>query len=145
VDRDNNKVLPVARYVSEPWREWLQTNRVELNAMTTPQFLDWLERKFLNLVGKVVPPHHVLERRLRAEVREQIRSQVTDRILLEARLEQRVEAAVATFERSILDRLSTLPSDVERGLAAQLSSPWWEPVERIAREIASTTRSGATR
>jgi hypothetical protein len=27
------------------WEEWLQTHRVELNAMTTPQFIEWLDRK----------------------------------------------------------------------------------------------------
>ena len=27
------------------WEEWLQTHRVELNAMTTPQFIEWLDGK----------------------------------------------------------------------------------------------------
>ena len=27
------------------WEEWLQTHRVELNAMTTPQFIEWLDAK----------------------------------------------------------------------------------------------------
>ena len=30
---------PVATYIDDPWREWLQTHRVELNAMDTPTFL----------------------------------------------------------------------------------------------------------
>ena len=44
---------PVADYVLEredalptaDWEEWLQTHRVELNAMTTPQFIEWLDGK----------------------------------------------------------------------------------------------------
>ena len=31
---------PVAAYIDREWRGWLQTHRVELNAMTTPRF--WL-------------------------------------------------------------------------------------------------------
>ena len=37
--------------------EWLQTHRVELNAMTTPQFIAWLDRKMAEHGdGKLVPP-----------------------------------------------------------------------------------------
>jgi hypothetical protein len=31
----------------ETWEEWLQTHRIELNAMTTPEFIDWLDAKRL--------------------------------------------------------------------------------------------------
>ena len=39
---------PVADYVAAhdgDWEEWLQTHRVELNAMTTPQLIEWLDEK----------------------------------------------------------------------------------------------------
>src|SRR5262249_36119713 len=44
------RLKPVADYVRERedgecWEPWLQTNRVELNAMTTPQFIEWLDGK----------------------------------------------------------------------------------------------------
>ena len=46
-DSKSKKRKPVADYVREAddrdWEEWLQTNRVELNAMTTPQFIAWLD------------------------------------------------------------------------------------------------------
>ena len=35
----------VASYVDPVWEKWLQECRVELNAMSTPQFLAWLEGK----------------------------------------------------------------------------------------------------
>ena len=39
------------------WADWLQENRVELNAMTTPVFLAWLDAKMQQHDGqKVVPP-----------------------------------------------------------------------------------------
>ncbi len=45
-EKDRRKA--VARYVAVPdgdWEEWLQTHRTELNAMTTPQLIEWLDRK----------------------------------------------------------------------------------------------------
>lgn len=36
----------VAAYVPEGWKIWLQCNRVELNAMTSDQFVSWLESKW---------------------------------------------------------------------------------------------------
>ena len=60
------KHKPVADYVLERddgdhWDEWLQTHRVELNAMTTPQFIAWLDRKMAEHGdGKLIPPPEVL-------------------------------------------------------------------------------------
>ena len=58
------KAVPVADYVDGEWREWLQANRVELNAMSTPSFLAWLDRKMHGQTGKLIPPAAVLTRRL---------------------------------------------------------------------------------
>ena len=31
--------------IRRDWDEWLQTHRIELNAMTTPQLIEWLDEK----------------------------------------------------------------------------------------------------
>ena len=49
------KTVPVAEYVPYKWRKWLQIHRIELNAMTSPQFLAWLNRKFESTAGKLIP------------------------------------------------------------------------------------------
>ena len=38
---------------------WLQTHRVELNAMTTPQLIDWLDGK-MEPYEKLVPPDEAI-------------------------------------------------------------------------------------
>ena len=39
------------------WDEWLQTHRVELNAMTTPELIEWLDGKMEEHGdGKLIPP-----------------------------------------------------------------------------------------
>ena len=48
---------PVAAYVPDDARDWLRHHRVELNAMTTPQFIAWLDGKMAAFGnGKLVPP-----------------------------------------------------------------------------------------
>ncbi len=64
VKRDGTKRLPVADYVDEAEQEWLQGHRVELNAMTSPELLAWLDRKMEPYCGKVIPPDEVLTDRL---------------------------------------------------------------------------------
>jgi hypothetical protein len=57
VQRKDARAVPVAGYVAAEWRKWLQSNRVELNAMPTPEFVAWLDRKIgEHSEGKVVPP-----------------------------------------------------------------------------------------
>jgi hypothetical protein len=71
---------PVADYVRERedgayWEEWLQTHRVELNAMTTPQFIEWLDGK-MALYAKLIPPPDVLEAELHGRIKEKIHEAV---------------------------------------------------------------------
>ena len=55
---------PVADYVrahGPEWPDWLQDHRIELNAMTTPQLIEWLDRKMEEHGhGRLVPPAEVL-------------------------------------------------------------------------------------
>jgi hypothetical protein len=103
---------PVADYVIErddlpsdydadadgDWADWLQTHRVELNAMTTPEFIAWLDGK-MAAYDKLVPPPDVLNSELAQHIEDKIRADLTERILLEGRFEDRVAAAVAATKK----------------------------------------------
>ncbi|MET4478834.1 hypothetical protein [Bradyrhizobium sp. F1.13.3] len=94
----------VADYVREReegefWVNWLQTNRVELNAMTTPQLIEWLDRKMTQFGGgKLIPPDDVLERELSDQIESRVRAEVTERILREANIEAQVIEAIAAIQ-----------------------------------------------
>jgi hypothetical protein len=136
VRRKGDKAAPVAGYVEPPWRDWLQGRRVELNAMTTPQFLEWLDQRFSSHVGKVVPPVGVLLGRLEQAVRADLEGRVTSRVLRRARIEERVERLLRKREPLIRAQAETIDEFVRDGLEARLESPWEEPVERLAGTIA---------
>jgi hypothetical protein len=95
----------VAEYVlahedGEYWEEWLQTHRVELNAMTTPQFIEWLDAKMAEHGdGKLIPPPEVLTTALEDGLEAKIRADLTKRILREAGLDAQVISAMAAIKR----------------------------------------------
>src|SRR5262249_27404433 len=75
----------VADYVRErddgdEWEEWLQDHRVELNAMTMPQFIEWLDGKMADY-DKLIPPPDILEAELSTRIEKKVRTAVVDRIL----------------------------------------------------------------
>jgi len=100
---EHDKRKPVADYVSvrddEDWEEWLQNHRVELNVMTTPEFIEWLDGKMAEYNGKLVPPPDVLEKELAERIERKVRATVTERILREAGFENQVAEAVAAIEK----------------------------------------------
>jgi hypothetical protein len=99
-----DKRRAVAAYVRErsgrDWDKWLQTHRIELNAMTTPAFIAWLDGKMaVHGSGKLVPPDDVLLSEWEMRLENLVRENVTARILREAGLEAQVAAAIAAIEK----------------------------------------------
>ena len=74
----------MADYIGENDRVWLQSNRIELNAMTTPEFIEWLDCKFRPYAGKLIPPIEVMEHRLRQTTRRKLSQKLTEDILRDA-------------------------------------------------------------
>jgi hypothetical protein len=81
--------------------EFLRTNRVELNAMTAPQFIAFLERKLAIHANKVVPPKAVIEAHAR-RVWEQLQARERCKEIL-----QTIHAEAAEAQ---------LPSDLVEGV-----------------------------
>ena len=138
VKRDTNKRQPVADYVDEELAEWLQTHRVELNAMPTPQLLDWLDRKMETYGGKLIPPGDVLEDRLEQEVRARLEVQITEQVLSEASFTERVEKEYGKRKGILQLSLKTIQQDISSELAENPADHWTRPVEDIAQEIVGT-------
>jgi hypothetical protein len=137
VERGHTKA--VAEYISDNDRLWLQTNRVELNAMTTPQFLDWLDRKFAPYAGKVIPPSQVLGHQLNQGVRIKAARNVQNVILEENHYDDRVKEEMARLKPYIDAAMPTLTNDVREALTTHDAALWTAPVDDIAREIARRT------
>src|SRR5262249_6891780 len=96
---ETDRYRPVAEYARD-WEEWLQTQRVELNAMTTQQFIEWLDSKMeAHGNGKLMPPADILENELADRVEDKVRTAITERILREAGLDEQVAEAMAAIKK----------------------------------------------
>jgi hypothetical protein len=138
---EKDRVKPVADYVREHdgnWEDWLQSNRIELNAMTTPQFLEWLDRKMAEFgSGKLVPPSDVLEQELADRLENKVRTAITEHILREAQIDTRVTAAVAKIKKP---DGATLARDIKRLFEQQSDRQWQDAIEAVASRRARRAR-----
>ena len=119
----------------EGWREWLQTHRVELNAFTTPDFIEWLDQKMASFT-KLVPPNPVMADRLGDQIRQRVRDSVVAKVLSEARIEDRVDQAMAALNGRITGAAVELPDRVRQALQSEPKKPWTEIVDREAVNVA---------
>ena len=137
---EGTKRKPVANYVSEQgdnWEDWLQTHRVELNAMTTPQFIEWLDEKMADHGdGKLIPPDHVLEQELADRIESKVRAAITERLLCEAKLDEQVAAAVAKIRTPDGAKLAR---NTAKLFKRQPDAEWRDHIEAVARK--RSTRS----
>jgi hypothetical protein len=107
------------------WEEWLQTHRIELNAMTTPALIAWLDGKMAAHVGKLIPPDPVLLAEFEDRIERETRAEITERILRDARLDEQVAAAVAAIERPTANALAEM---IRLGFEDDPSSQWQDHV-----------------
>jgi hypothetical protein len=142
VERKGDKRIPVASYVPHRWDEWLQSNRIELNAMSTRQFVVWLDRKIATLAPakcrKVVPPVAHLEESLKSAVRGSVLTNLQRRAILEAGCAERAEKAVESLAPTFATLAPTLPARIAADLEGDPSRLWTEPVKTLAADLART-------
>jgi hypothetical protein len=137
------RLKPVADYVCErddvapdgdEWKEWLQSHRVELNAMTTPQFIEWLDGKLADY-DKLIPPPDILATELSARVEDKVRNAVVERILREANVDAQVAAALADITPP--DQ-TVLAEGIEQLFEAMPDAQWRDHIEAVANQLTGT-------
>lgn len=139
---------PVANYVRNYMREcrwdddyvdyneWLQTNRIELNAMTTPQFLEWLEDKISEYDnGKVVPDRYTIKEKLEKDTNNLIYHKVMNEILKANNFDEIVKSEIEKIKPLIEEKSKDITYDVTIALENERSKHWTNPVNDIAKEI----------
>jgi hypothetical protein len=114
------------------WDEWLQTHRIELNAMTTPGLIDWLDSKMEEHgSGKLIPPTEVLENTFMTLAEERLTRKITERILREADLDGRVAEAMAALDRPDGEALRR---SIEDGFEDDPEAAWRDIIKTAADE-----------
>jgi hypothetical protein len=135
----NPKRVPVADYVDDEWREWLQTNRVELNAMSSPAFLEWLDGKIP--IKKLIPPPAVMGDLLRSSAAEIIRQRLIDQAILEFRVDERTKSELKRLGPAFKKTTAALKGAVVKSLKTDEALPWTQPVTDAAAKIATDQKA----
>ncbi len=143
---------PVGEYVraatsrapnGQTWEQWLQYSRVELNAFTSAELIDWLDHKMAEVgVGKVIPPNNIL----RDEFSEQLRAQIQEAVAeaIEQRLADQIaaiEAERAEATKDIQAEIDRITADLRRRLA-EVSEPFQQRIETARLEANAIDRDG---
>jgi hypothetical protein len=140
----SERLSVVADYVrahpdGDQWVEWLQNHRAELNAMTTPQFISWLDQKMKDHgAGKLVPPNAVIHKELLKDVRLEVQRHISERILMEGRLEVLVDAAMGTV---MVPKLASVGKETALWLGKHSSMIWTGWVASTAADLARLATS----
>jgi hypothetical protein len=131
---------PIASYVPDDWQDWLRRHRVELNAMTTPQFIGWLDAKMAAFGnGKLVPPAAVLADDLIEVLEHRLHCEITEQILREARIEERVAAALQKIDCPLPEHLHLA---VDNALAGEPAASWRGAITQVADRLLAVRGCG---
>lgn len=129
-------VKAVASYVPKKWKHWLQTNRIELNAMTSEQFVHWLETKIAQYDrGKVIPNQEILADSFEQTVLQRVKDDVLNKILQEAGYEQQIEQRMKELSPILRDCQEQLNEEVNQGLNHHCEQSWREIVASIGKQV----------
>ncbi|MDO9119804.1 MAG: hypothetical protein Q7U39_17740 [Nitrospira sp.] len=140
--------VPVASYLSNEEKEWLQKHRIELNAMDTPTFVTWLDSKLRSHHnGKVIPPVDVLMRRLRNTIQETLKEGIRIRLLEQAGFSDHVRLALQSIDPDIAaqmpglsDRIAAVLNDKDKQ-----KEHWVKPLDRVAEQLVRDFLSRSSR
>jgi hypothetical protein len=136
--KDGNKPKPVADYVGSADEDWFSHYRIELNAMTTPQLIEWLDGKMTRYADqfKVVPPEPVVMKELEDEVKQRLRSKLEAEAWKafggERKLQATLKAALDSQDSSkTINSVTQFVHQIDR------SAPWRDAVNYLAASIVS--------
>jgi hypothetical protein len=133
--------VAVAPYVDEYWRRWLQSNRVELNAMTSPQLLDWLDEKIAPYEdGKLIPPQPYLDNEIDASVSKLVEQELTKTILETAGIGERKAEAAEVLRPAMGDCIKTAAGAIKEALEKDPTLHWRAVARDLAESLVKSNR-----
>jgi hypothetical protein len=109
---------PVGAYVrertdrapnGETWKDWLQHSRIELNAFTSAELIEWLDGKMAEYGnGKVIPPDDILHDRFAERLRPRAEQKITEAI------HDRLADQVASIEAERDEATKDIRAEIDR-------------------------------
>ena len=120
------------------WEDWLKEYRIELNAMDTPTFIQWLDAqisKYDN--GKVVPDESYLKTTAEQDLEATLKSRIRAEILKKMDIERLVVERLAKEFPELLAKVNRLDleTQVKQKLENTPKNSWGKSFAEIMREL----------
>lgn len=120
------------------WEDWLKEYRIELNAMDTPTFIDWLDTeisKYDN--GKVVPDKLYLRATAEQDLEASLKSRIRDEILQQMDIERLIMERLEKEFPEIKEKINKI--DLENQVRGKLENmpknSWSKSFAEIIQEL----------
>lgn len=145
VKQERNKrseliIKPVADYVSPKCKDWLQTHRIELNAMSTPQFLQWLDDKMEEHgQGKLIASADVMATELHDRTREILKQTLINKILKEINIDELVDSKYEKLTPILNETTNALTTSVREALEKNPTQSWRDPILKVAEDVVASS------
>ncbi len=123
------------------WGEWLKSFRIELNAMDTPTFIEWLDRKVgAYSIGKVVPPETYLQNEAEENARALFEASLREEIMSRLDLESLVREEMAKKFPELRDKINQkeFAPLVKKALEDMPVQSWSDSFKKILDELMSS-------
>jgi DNA topoisomerase VI subunit B len=145
---------PVGAYVrartdfapnGETWEQWLQHNRYELNAFTSAELIEWLDRKMAEAGdGKLIPPDDILQdgfgERVRARAEQAVAEEIAQNLDAEVAA---IDAEQAEATKETREEILRITADLRRRLAEE-EKPFLARKEEARADATSIDREAET-
>jgi len=122
------------------YEKWLQDKRIELNEMSTPQFLQWLDDKMEQYSqGKLIAPNDIMTQELHNQAYEILKQTLIDEILQENDLEGRLNCEYEKLIPILNEKAKELTTNVTVALQKEPAQSWRNPVLRVAEDVVESS------
>lgn len=120
------------------WEDWLKEYRIELNAMDTPTFIQWLDAEITKYDnGKVVPNEPYLKATAEQDLQSSLKSRIRDELLQQMDIERLVMERLENEFPQIKEKISQLDleTQIRTKLANTPKNSWGKSFAEILREL----------
>ena len=124
------KVHKVAEAYSD-YKAWFQGKRVELNAMSSPVFIKWIESKLDQYLEKVIPPDTHIAPLVNQKTESFLKLKLKQKIMQQMNIDALVESAYQDYKTPVAKQIEKMDfvEEIETAFEEDETLSWERPLE----------------
>ena len=113
------------------YQHWIQGKRVELNAMSSPIFIKWIESKLDQYLDKVIPPKEHISPLVDQKTESFLKLKLKEKIMQQLNIDALVEAAYQDYKIPVEQQINKMDfvEEIETAFEADETLSWENPLD----------------